>query len=671
MLIKIIKIILLTLLLASSNIVSAEYGWQVNETNTGLAGVGLTCDSLPTYTGPEKPTAGTTITLQKITYPELILSNGNITLDRVCVKPTSAGNRMSIVFGYNPDTAGNQLGDVTIKDSDIDGSLITNDGVYTACGFRGAGSVYRTKISGLGNGICYFGSSTVPSSVIEENYVFNLRGGMYGSPSQQSHNESGTIRAFDGTSLIWRNNKLISLTGSDSGALFIQTISGNVRNVVIEGNYFETAAWNLALEAAYGNTYSAMQAINNRFNTSGGLGAAYVSDGPGWDVWYNNFIYNSNDADGKGAVVTCPGGTCSSIPDTTPPSTPTNLQATPSGSLPDINLSWTASTDNFSVSNYQIWRCTSSECSNFSQVGTSVGTTYSDTNLSPNTTYSYKVLATDAANNTSNYSNIVTATSANVTTTIIGRNAILSTNSVVGNNIIIAQQTTLSADATIQTISIYISSGSGNFRLGIYDATGASGGPGTLKAQTSSVAATTGWNTAAVTTPTNLVSGTYWLCFVFSSETLSTQVEASGSYKGVSYTYGSFPSTFPTPTTSDVGNASIYATLTSNGQSDILPPIITITGPSASLPINTTSTNLTLTSDEYATCKFTTLPNITFGSKNTFSTTNSTSHSQTINYLKNGNIYHYYVACSDSSNNISNDTLVSFYINTQNKRFRR
>lgn len=285
----------------------AGLGWTLTTANTGLAGVGLTCAGLPLYTGTNKPAAGTTISQVRITHAELILSNGNITLDRVCVQPTSVSNRMGVVFGYNPDTGSHQLGDVTILDSDIDGSLVTNASVYSACGFRGAGSVYRTKIWGLGNGICYFGSPTVSSSVVAGNYVFGLRGGMYGTPPQQSHNESGTIRSFTGTSLVWRNNKLVSHTGSDSGALFMQTISGDIRNVLIEGNYFETAAWNLALEAAYGNTYSAMQAINNRFVIPpGGFGAAYVTGGPGWAVWSDNFRYDAAATDGRGLPVARP-----------------------------------------------------------------------------------------------------------------------------------------------------------------------------------------------------------------------------------------------------------------------------------------------------------------------------------------------------------------------------
>jgi hypothetical protein len=284
-------------------------GWTLSESTVGLAGVGLSCDELPLYAGPSKPDAGTIIEMQKITLSELDLSNGDITLDRVCVQPTSAGNRGSIVFGYNPDFGDDQLGPVTIRDSDIDGSLASNDIIYAACGFRGAGTLYRNNIWGMGSGICYFGSPSVPEGTIEHNFVHDLRGGLYGEPPQQSHNESATIRSFSGASLVWRNNKLISDSGSDSGALFIQTYAGAIENVVIEGNYFESLGWGMPLEAGYGNTYSNMQATNNRFVLSG-FGAAYVTDGPGWAVWSDNFVYDETAEDAAGEVVDCPGGEC-------------------------------------------------------------------------------------------------------------------------------------------------------------------------------------------------------------------------------------------------------------------------------------------------------------------------------------------------------------------------
>ena len=103
-------------------------------------------------------------------------------------------------------------------------------------------------------------------------------------------------------------------------------------------------------------------------------------------------------------------------PDSTPPTAPTNLAATP-GSGGQINLSWTASTDNVGVTGYLVERCQGSGCTNFAQIATLSGTTISDTGLAASTTYSYRVRATDAAGNLSSYSNIASATTSSVSGT--------------------------------------------------------------------------------------------------------------------------------------------------------------------------------------------------------------------------------------------------------------
>jgi chitodextrinase len=103
--------------------------------------------------------------------------------------------------------------------------------------------------------------------------------------------------------------------------------------------------------------------------------------------------------------------------DTTPPSAPTNLNATATSGT-QINLSWTASTDNVGVTGYRVERCQGSGCSTFAQVGTPTGTTFSDTGLTPSTAYSYRVRATDAAGNLSGYSNTATATTPSATVTV-------------------------------------------------------------------------------------------------------------------------------------------------------------------------------------------------------------------------------------------------------------
>ena len=71
-------------------------------------------------------------------------------------------------------------------------------------------------------------------------------------------------------------------------------------------------------------------------------------------------------------------------PDTSPPTAPAGLTATASGSS-QVNLNWTASTDNVGVAGYRVERCQGTGCTNFAQVGTPTATSFSDTGLAPST----------------------------------------------------------------------------------------------------------------------------------------------------------------------------------------------------------------------------------------------------------------------------------------------
>ena len=87
--------------------------------------------------------------------------------------------------------------------------------------------------------------------------------------------------------------------------------------------------------------------------------------------------------------------------DTTPPSVPQSLSATVVSSS-QINLSWSASTDNVGVTGYRVYR-------SGAQIGTASSSSYAVTGLSPSTTYAFTVAAYDAAGNVSAQSNIATA----------------------------------------------------------------------------------------------------------------------------------------------------------------------------------------------------------------------------------------------------------------------
>ena len=84
-------------------------------------------------------------------------------------------------------------------------------------------------------------------------------------------------------------------------------------------------------------------------------------------------------------------------PDNAPPTAPLNLSATASGTAA-INLAWGASTDNVGVTGYELYRADLVPPLAVLGPGT---LTYQDTGLTPDTTYTYSVLARDAANNPS------------------------------------------------------------------------------------------------------------------------------------------------------------------------------------------------------------------------------------------------------------------------------
>ena len=92
----------------------------------------------------------------------------------------------------------------------------------------------------------------------------------------------------------------------------------------------------------------------------------------------------------------------------TPPAAPTNLAASAVSSS-QINLTWTDS--DATEDGFKIERCTSTSCSDFTQI-TTVGanvTSYANTGLAPSTSYSYRVRAYNTAGDSA-YSNTASAT---------------------------------------------------------------------------------------------------------------------------------------------------------------------------------------------------------------------------------------------------------------------
>jgi fibronectin type III domain protein len=147
----------------------------------------------------------------------------------------------------------------------------------------------------------------------------------------------------------------------------------------------------------------------------------------------NNSIMASSPASVYGGDVFTVTNSSSAIP--TPPQPPTNLSATVA-STSQINLSWTAPTDNGGspVTGYKIERSTdgSSTWNTIVSNTGNTGTKYSNTGLASGTTYTYRVSAINIIG-TSSPSNTASATTSGTTQVIITVKSVdLSGNTITG-----------------------------------------------------------------------------------------------------------------------------------------------------------------------------------------------------------------------------------------------
>lgn len=291
---------------------SELFGWRLTSQNTGLAPHGLSCGSLPLYAGSDKPASGTVISQKRIATP-LDLSNGNITIEKSCIQPPSVGLGLPTVTTTNYNVCNPDCevtpSSVTIRDSEFDGSHLSQQESAYSIGFLGVGSLYRNYIHGFGSGIGIANAGLSINVNIEGNYVTGLTA--YGDPGTTgNHSDAFTIRDFITTSnpnrqAIVKNNRFNSSSGNDTGAFFIQQTWGDdIDNVLIEGNLLEGLGYQLQLD---GNTYgSHLYVVNNRFSGTGFGAAAMGGSGVGWGSWTNNFINNPSASNNQGAVVPKP-----------------------------------------------------------------------------------------------------------------------------------------------------------------------------------------------------------------------------------------------------------------------------------------------------------------------------------------------------------------------------
>jgi chitodextrinase len=120
---------------------------------------------------------------------------------------------------------------------------------------------------------------------------------------------------------------------------------------------------------------------------------AYTDNGRSPSTLYTYTVAAVDAAGNISARSAAASATTPAAPDTAAPATPTGLAAS-AVSPSQINLSWSAATDNVGVTGYKVLR-------GGVQVATTASLTYADLGLSPATIYTYTVAAFDAAGNTS------------------------------------------------------------------------------------------------------------------------------------------------------------------------------------------------------------------------------------------------------------------------------
>jgi pectate lyase len=192
------------------------------------------------------------------------------------------------------------------------------------------------------------------------------------------------------------NNYYKDISGGDSYGAATAMNAG----VLVEGNYFDGVASPTKIQIFESDPGRLVQR-NNVFVNSG------TPESDGTVVEPSTFYqYTVDDPNTVPAKVQAGAGVGRLTPptgDTTAPSVPSNLQAT-GVTASSATLAWAASTDNVGVSGYDVLS------SSGARLATVTGLGHTVTGLSARTAYTFRVVARDAAGNTSGAASVTVTT---------------------------------------------------------------------------------------------------------------------------------------------------------------------------------------------------------------------------------------------------------------------
>lgn len=162
---------------------------------------------------------------------------------------------------------------------------------------------------------------------------------------------------------------------------------------------------------------------------------------------------------------------------------------------------------------------------------------------------------------------LLLAVQSNAGTVTVGTTAVLTNTETGIGNYLAATRSSLAQAGTLQSLTIYAATASGQVRLGLYADT--NGSPGALVASTNAFTPVAGWNTQTVT-PAVLVSGNYWLAVAIANNGFAMRTDwSSGTARWMVRTFGALPATWPSGGSSGAVSISFYGTVATG---DVPPP---------------------------------------------------------------------------------------------------
>ncbi|MFC5704062.1 carbohydrate binding domain-containing protein [Cohnella faecalis] len=188
--------------------------------------------------------------------------------------------------------------------------------------------------------------------------------------------------------------------GSNSGKIYAKQLTDTIAPTV-PTNVTATAVSSTSIQVGWtastdNNAVTGYEVYRNGTLVGTPAGTSFTDTGLTAQTTYSYTVKAYDAASNKSALSSPPATATTLQVDTQPPSVPQGVTATAVSSSA-INVAWTASTDNISVTGYEVFR-------NGTLIGQTASLTYADTGLAASTAYSYTVKAFDAAGNRSDLS---------------------------------------------------------------------------------------------------------------------------------------------------------------------------------------------------------------------------------------------------------------------------